>query len=567
MKKGLLSLFALTLGVVTSQAQMSKAVVRSKASAPQKMQKMDLSKRSVAPLMQKSSRRAAGDVSLMYRYPMGALYYGLTDESYSYTSVQMLTGAFDDTEFTNWSRVEKADGTKDWLTDVTWDWGTYDDGDPITPIAQRTDEDGSLIAQAFGYMKFPAVKYGDQSFEYTVSNSQGAEVSSYWTAGTEGIADFTFYDSNGQSEVHQGAVGNYIPGFGFYSGFGDDYGYISNKTFYNLENYQTTKQWNNTGKKTIGFAEYYVKPVSHVYAESVVAWYWFDGVKDKTKPLGGKTITATICTFGEDNKLKEYATATATDADVVIVSSENSFCYIEFKFSESDPILGDVDAPIVLPDEDFIVMLTGFEDVTGNFTSPITSADGFTGFGYAILEDQSISTIGYTNDPESPQVSLPIGFRAALPVATYSEVNLPSVLFTEEGGVGAGIEGNDGLYGYSLIYTMSGKDQWVIVEKPDWISTIELDDEYVAERGNMFVTLEAEALPSGTDERSGKVVLELFGKQVEIPVYQSPNALGVKNITLDRNNGNTPAYNLAGQRVNNNYKGLVIKNGRKFMNK
>ena len=109
--------------------------------------------------------------------------------------------------------------------------------------------------------------------------------------------------------------------------------FISNKTFYNLENYQTTKQWNNTGKKTIGFAEYYVKPVSHVYAESVVAWYWFDGVKDKTKPLGGKTITATICTFGEDNKLKEYATATATDADVVIVSSENSFCYIEFKFA------------------------------------------------------------------------------------------------------------------------------------------------------------------------------------------------------------------------------------------
>ncbi len=570
MKKGLLSLFALTLGVVTSQAQMSKAVVRSKASAPQKMQKMDLSKRSVAPLMQKSSRRAAGDVSLMYRYPMGALYYGLTDESYFFPGIRMLTGAFDDTEFTNWSRVEKADGTKDWLTDVTWDWGTDSEtGEAITPFAQRTDEDGSLIAQNFGIMEFPSVKYGDQSFEYTITDSDDPTVTypSFWFAGTEGIADFTFYDESGQPEVHQGTVGNYIPGFGFYSGFGGDYGFISNKTFYNLENYQTTKKWNNTGKKTVGFAEYYVKPVSHVYAESVVAWYWFDGVKDKTKPLGGKTITATICTFGEDNKLKEYATATATDADVVIVSSENSFCYIEFKFSESDPILGDVDAPIVLPDEDFIVMLTGFEDVTGNFTSPITSADGFTGFGYAILEDQSISTIGYTNDPETPQVSLPIGFRAALPVATYSEVNLPSVLFTEEGGVGAGIEGNDGLYGFSLIYTMSNKDQWEIVEKPDWITEIELDDEYVADRGYMFAILKAEPLPSGTDERSDKVVMELFGKQLEIPVYQSPNALGVKNISVDRNNNESAAYNLAGQRVNKNYKGLVIKDGRKFMNK
>ena len=569
MKKGLLFLFALTLGVVTSQAQMNKAFVRSKASALQKMQKFNSSKRSVAPLIQKSSRRAAGDVSVMYAYPAGPFYYGLTDECYYYQTMQMLTGAFDDTEFSNYTSKEEADGSFTGITDVTWDWGTNSEtGEAIKPLAQKTDENGSMIAQAFGSMRFPTLKYGDQSFEYTVTSSDGnTTYPCFWTAGTEGIADFEFSDGNGGTEVYKGTVGNYIPGLGLYSGFGGDYGFISNKTFYNLENYQTTKQWNNTGKKTIGFAEYYVKPVSHVYAESVVAWYWFDDVTDKTKPLGGKTITATICTFGEDNKLKEYATATATDDDVVIVSSENSLCYIEFKFSESDPILGDVDAPIVLPDEDFIVMLTGFDEVTGNFQSPITSADGWEGYGYAILEDQSISTIGYTNNPKSPQVSLPIGFRAALPVATYAEANLPAVLFTEEGGVGAGIEGNDGLYGFSLIYTMSGKDQWEIVEKPDWISTIELDDESVAERGNMFVTLEAEALPSGTDERSGKVVLELYGKQVEIPVYQSPNALGVKNISVDRNNNESAAYNLAGQRVNKDYKGLIIKDGRKFMNK
>lgn len=91
MKKGLLFLFALTLGVATSQAQLSKAVKVSKASAPQKMQKVDISKKSVAPLKQKSSRRAAGDVSMLYCYPMGAFYYGLTDESYSYSGIQMLT--------------------------------------------------------------------------------------------------------------------------------------------------------------------------------------------------------------------------------------------------------------------------------------------------------------------------------------------------------------------------------------------------------------------------------------------------------------------------------------------
>lgn len=568
MKKGLLFLFALTLGVATSQAQPSKAVKLSKASAPQKMQKLNLRKESVAPLMQKSSRRAAGDVSMMYSYPMGAFYYGLTDDASMYAAMRMLTGAFDDTEFTNWSSIENADGKKDRLTDVTWDWGTDDAGEAITPLAQRTDEDGSMIAQAYGIMEFPSVKYGDQSFEYTVTNSQGAEVSSYWTAGTEGIADFTFGDGNGGVEVHKGSVGNYIPALGMYGGFQGGYGFISNKNFYNKENTTTIKPWNNTGKKLVGFAEYYVKPVSHVYAESVVAWYWFDGVTNKKTPLGGKTITATIYTFGEDNKLKEYATATATDDDVTTVSEENAMCYIEFKFTESDPFMGDVDAPIVLPDEDFIVMLTGFGDVTGNFTSPITLADGWNGFGYAILEDGSISTIGYSNEPQTPQVNLPIGFRAALPVANYADANLPAVLFETEGGVGVGVQSGETYYQGSLIYTMSPKNMWETVEKPDWITTVELDDKDVSTYGYMVVSLTAEALPSGTDERSGKVVLELYGKQVEIPVYQSPNALGVKNVALDKHNASKSAiYNLAGQRVNKNYKGLIIKDGRKFMNK
>lgn len=41
---------------------------------------------------------------------------------------------------------------------------------------------------------------------------------------------------------------------------------------------------------------------------------------------------------------------------------------------------------------------------------------------------------------------------------------------------------------------------------------------------------------------------------------------GVDNITVDKN-VDTPAYNVAGQRVNAAYKGIVVKNGKKFLNK
>lgn len=46
----------------------------------------------------------------------------------------------------------------------------------------------------------------------------------------------------------------------------------------------------------------------------------------------------------------------------------------------------------------------------------------------------------------------------------------------------------------------------------------------------------------------------------------SSDESGISNITATEN-VNAPAYNLAGQRVNANAKGLVIKNGKKFMNK
>lgn len=41
---------------------------------------------------------------------------------------------------------------------------------------------------------------------------------------------------------------------------------------------------------------------------------------------------------------------------------------------------------------------------------------------------------------------------------------------------------------------------------------------------------------------------------------------GVKNITVDKN-VDAPAYNIAGQRVNDAYKGIVVKNGKKYLNK
>lgn len=43
-------------------------------------------------------------------------------------------------------------------------------------------------------------------------------------------------------------------------------------------------------------------------------------------------------------------------------------------------------------------------------------------------------------------------------------------------------------------------------------------------------------------------------------------ATGINKVEAETENVNAPAYNLAGQRVNNPYKGIIIKNGKKYIN-
>ena len=50
--------------------------------------------------------------------------------------------------------------------------------------------------------------------------------------------------------------------------------------------------------------------------------------------------------------------------------------------------------------------------------------------------------------------------------------------------------------------------------------------------------------------------------------YQfTPGSTGIDGITVDAADENAPIYNLAGQRVTKATKGILIQNGKKFINK
>ena len=59
----------------------------------------------------------------------------------------------------------------------------------------------------------------------------------------------------------------------------------------------------------------------------------------------------------------------------------------------------------------------------------------------------------------------------------------------------------------------------------------------------------------------------IFCKSTQIGFggYEFTSASGISNATVDETNANAPVYNLAGQRVGANAKGLLIKNGKKYI--
>ena len=140
MKKGLLIFSALTFGILAGQAQNVKAHKLSKATTAQKAMVSQVANKKMADAFahqfnknkSAASHRADGVVTPLYCNPAGAFYYGISDEGSNFYSARMITGAYDDVTFTNYTR----DASRNKIKDVTWSWA-YGDGEEATPSAQN----------------------------------------------------------------------------------------------------------------------------------------------------------------------------------------------------------------------------------------------------------------------------------------------------------------------------------------------------------------------------------------------------------------------------------------------
>lgn len=460
-------------------------------------------------------------VEALYKYPTGALYDGISSEGW-YSQILMYTPALEPVTFENYSYVSNENEP------VTYTWV---DGSG-KEFGQNENHDG--VGTMFGVNYFPTltVAQGDLSSEFIPLNTTG-KYKAVWYGGTESYESLT----------------NASPGWGVYGYFTDGPSFATNKEF------------NSTGKNAIGFLEFYDKPIGHVFAKSAyILLMPSDGTLSDT-PLEGKTLKLTIL---KGENLETYATATATDADITKVGNSGLFL-VTFKFKKEDPLFGSIDTSITL-DDDFAVTITGFDNISTSYTALFSSADGWAGNGYAILEDGKLSTVGYSNNPSVPQVNLYIGFNAAIPLAKpYDETTVVDI--PVEGGQGVTAIEGDNIYNDYDVYTLSGVDHWDITA-PEWIR-VTTDNTYLENYGTLIFYFEGDPLPAGEDYRVGEVELELYGKIITVPVHQGNVPSGINGVTANDDNmtKNAAIYNLNGQRVSKNAKGILIQNGKKFINK
>ena len=73
--------------------------------------------------------------------------------------------------------------------------------------------------------------------------------------------------------------------------------------------------------------------------------------------------------------------------------------------------------------------------------------------------------------------------------------------------------------------------------------------------------------PEVTFEELAQSARKLRKPLLQIPVYQAEDPTGISSTTLKVDTKGGKFFNLAGQRVNKGYKGLVVRDGKKYMAK
>ena len=246
------------------------------------------------------------------------------------------------------------------------------------------------------------------------------------------------------------------------------------------------------------------------------------------------------------------ATTVATVENFVEVQS--GLGTIVATFQEEDPFGGMMDVSVVVKG-DFVVQLTGYNETGCDFG---IYADYYTPGG---------TTIYCVNGKYTPI------FSASSNLAIMYDAYWPTVQDVAGNVMNVSVEGGEAYYveegnTYTLLYTnVYDVDALWSVDYPEWMEV----EYFLANVGTeeepepvVAVSVTVEPLTEGAG-RQGIVTFDADGFVYELVVNQGEvqgPITGVENVVAPISN---KTFNLLGVEVDENYKGIVIKNGQKFI--
>lgn len=560
----MVALMATTVGFaqeLSTVRELSKSKTVTEFSVAQRHELQDVKE---GKMMKKAPKKAFSD-GVLYARPEGS--YWISGTSTDGTEFEyLIVPPFTDQKFINLTTNKE---------ESTWTLGTSD-------MSSYTDEENNLIFNfskpSPGYViACPAVNFNNISYQ-----------AAQWVYPMDSVA-MTLHPFN------------YLKGKRYYGYSDGSSAFMSGADSFDFDGDGNAEEF-----YPLGFRQYFDKPATALRLNEVSMW-----ITTSNKEFDGKDIYLVFNKVVRDEKNRRTLgevidTMHCSNIELLdeVIGTTNVYPGdITFAKMTEDEFGTPTNEPIVLTDE-FAITIMGTNkkdiDIRFYYTDQGGSEEEFETWAtptYIVPCDEKGKQLGenpnglsYWNETASGQkycYSVVFMFDAemeGMEVVTTNDLN--QQIAPVEGGETESAYKVDGKGAAAYVYTNypffedeEATGNYELEGVPTWASAkidptayeyqIGTDNEI---RGLHLIWFEAEPLPAGETGRLATVTVKsAFGISAETPIYilqgdaQAPT--GVKAIKFDAKGKFVGTYNMNGQRVNENAKGIVIRDGKKFFNK
>jgi len=405
-----------------------------------------------------------------------------------------------------------------------------------------------------------------------------------------------------ESQTHLGITLSFINDHSNASAYG--WGSLSTGYLYGTGTLDGTKNERGIGVCKAMYQDY-PKPMSPLYVEDI-----FIGLKSVTLnpiPADGVARMYVIAMKEETREDEEgpyqvmvettdtIAKLTATREDFVADGTPGTSSYsstgayqnydVVFTQKEVDDFGMEMAVPFTI-DQPFRVKIVGLDEEGVDFgvqrSVGITAEEAWTSEGVFQIYYPDIDK---TYNHYYSNSGLPFGFTAmfdAVEIATslssddqiFENTNYLKV--SNDGTqcyVAAGDAALPGVYVYTAQPWTNedmSEEYYYAEDVPEWILSLNVDISNYDDYNLNIVNATCEPLPEGVTGRYAELYIQGRGVKSVDPIYVIQGEVEITGINAVKNESkavNAATFNMAGQQVNKDFKGLVIKNGKKFMNK